>query len=70
MTQRKTNFTGLHRRRATDRAVYITNLLLVAIAVVPLFLIIGSILIKGVGQDKPCVFTERVPTISQAKICS
>lgn len=67
MTQRKTNFTGLHRRRATDLAVYITNLLLVAIAVVPLFLIIGSILIKGIGQINLAFFTERVPTISQAK---
>lgn len=50
-----------------DKVVFGGNILLVLTAVIPLFLIVGDILIKGVGQINLDFFTERVPTISQAK---
>lgn len=58
---------AIKKRKRWDRLVYWGNLTLVGIAIVPLFLIIGSIFIKGIGQINLDFFTDRVPTLSQAK---
>lgn len=57
----------LTRRRIKDKATFILVLLLVTIALLPLFFIIGEIVIKGIGHLNTNFFTERVPTLSQAK---
>lgn len=49
-------------RRRKDKAVFWTNISLVGITILPLFLIIGTILINGIGQINWAFFTEKAPT--------
>lgn len=57
---------SLKVRQGWDRTVYIVNIILACITVIPLFLIIGKIVWEGYQQINWSFFTETAPTAVEA----
>ena len=57
---------SLKVRQGWDRTVYLVNIVLACITVIPLFLIIGKIVVEGYQQINWDFFTKTAPTAVEA----